>query len=66
MRNFLILEAATDRRSVKIGSIIYNQTSRKIDVKEFFSKVTGNSPKISLNMNSFTNIFQGFQTTVLT
>ena len=32
----------------------------------FLSKATGNSPRVLLKMNSFTNIFQGFQTTELT
>ena len=32
----------------------------------FFSKVTGNSPKILQKLNSYISIFQGFQTTELT
>ena len=46
-------------------SQIYDQTPCKIPVKKFFSKTTGNSPKILLKMNSFTNIFQQFQITDL-
>ena len=44
-------------------SEIYDQTSWKIYVKEFFCDATDNSPKILLKMNSFKNTFQGFQTT---
>ena len=33
--------------------------------KTFFSKAAGNIAKILLKMNSFTNIFQGFQITDL-
>ena len=55
-----------DRRSVKIGiwkSII--NILEKYLWRSFLSKATGNSPKILLKMNFFTNIFQGFQTTDL-
>ena len=32
-------------------------------MKEFLSKAAGNDSKVLRKMNSFTNIFQGFQTT---
>ena len=64
MRNFLILEGATDRRSVKIG--ILKSLSKLLEKylgRRLFSKATGNNPKVLLKMNSFPNIFQVFQIT---
>ena len=64
---FVIFKAATDRRSVKKGilkSVI--KLLEKFLWRSFFSKATGNGPNILLEMNSFTNVVQGFQTTVLT
>ena len=63
VRNLWILEAATDRRSVKID--ILKSMIKLIEKhlwRSFFSKTTGNSSKTLLKMNFFTNIFQGFQT----
>ena len=67
-RNLWILEAATDRRFAKIGfpKSIWSNFLKNASEKSFFSKATGNSPKILLKMNSFTNVFQGFQATDLT
>ena len=67
VRNLWILEAAIDRRSVKISipkSMI--KLLEKYLWKSLVSKDTGNSSKILVKMNYFTNIFQGFQTTDLT
>ena len=70
MRNLWILEAVTDRRSLNIV-ILWNLWSNSLKntcegvkkyIKYLFSKATGNSPKVLLKMNSFTNILQGFQT----
>ena len=69
MRNLWILEEATDRRSAKIGilkSMIFFMSSLSSIYEFFLSKATGSSPTILLKMNSFTDIFQRFQTTYLT
>ena len=67
VRNLWILEAATDKRSGKIGilkSMI--KLLEKYPGGNFSSKATGNSLNILLKINSFTNIFQGFQSRGLT
>ena len=67
VRNFWILEAATDSHSLKIG--VPKSMIKLFEVylsKSFFNKATGNSPKILLKRNSFPNIFQGFQPIYLT
>ena len=67
VRNLRILEAATDRHSVKVGFLKpMIKLLEKYLGRSFFRKVTCNSPKILLKMNSFTNVFQRFQTPDLT
>ena len=64
---FVIFKAANDRHSIKIGilkSMI--KLLAKYLLRSFFSKALDNSPKTLLKMNSVTNAFQGFQTSVLT
>ena len=58
VKNLRILEAATDRRSVKIDilkSMI--KLFEKYLCRSFFSKSTGNRPNILLKMNYFTTAF---------
>ena len=66
-QKFVIFKAANDRHSIKIGilkSMI--KLLAKYLWRSFFSKAIDNSPKTLLKINSVTNVFQGFQTTVLT
>ena len=56
-RNLLILEAATYRCSVKTGMLkSMIKLIKKINLKELFSKATGNCPKMLQKRISFTNI----------
>ena len=64
--NLWILEAATDRRFVKIDFL--KSTIKFLEKylwKSCFSKAAGSNPKILRKMNSFTNIFQELKSTDL-
>ena len=64
--NLWILEAATDRRFVKIDFL--KSTIKFLEKylwRSCFSKAVGNNPKILRKMNSFTNIFQELKSTDL-
>ena len=65
--NLWILKTASDRSYVKIGilkSMI--KLLEKYLWRRFASNATDNSPKSLLKLNSFANVFQGFQATDLT
>ena len=67
VRNLWILEVVTDKRSVNIGIVkSMIKLLEKFLWRSFSAKATGNSRKILLKMNFFTNICHGFQTIDLT